>query len=139
MLEKKLSKPAGLSQLYLRNYAANLAGNFIIILLNFFTPLAVYDDWKTFHAKGGWIMIPIIIFTIFTVATGLQYLIQRPISIALRQIRSGKEPDRAVLKTAGRRLLNLPFVLGLANLSLWVVFTSISTVDISFPFSSYTG
>jgi sigma-B regulation protein RsbU (phosphoserine phosphatase) len=123
MMRSHPAKPVRLTGLYLRNYAANLAGNFIIVTLNFFTPLAVYEDWKVFHYQGGWKIIPVIIVVILSLSTGLQHLIQRPISIWLGQISSGKKIDMALQKRAGRRLLNLPFILGLVNLIVWVVFT----------------
>ena len=123
MMRSHPAKPVRLTGLYVRNYAANLAGNIIIVTLNFFTPLAVYEDWKVFHYQGGWIIIPVIIVVILLLSTGLQYFIQRPISIGLRQITSGKKIDMALQKRAGRRLLNLPFIIGLVNLIVWVVFT----------------
>lgn len=123
MMRSHPAKPVRLTGLYLRNYAANLAGNFIIVTLNFFTPLAVYEDWKVFHYQGGWILIPVILVVIFSLSTGLQHLIQRPISIGLGQIASGEKIDMALQKRAERRLLNLPFIMGLVNLIVWVVFT----------------
>jgi sigma-B regulation protein RsbU (phosphoserine phosphatase) len=123
MMETQPSKPTRLTGLYVRNYAANLSGNFIIVTLNFFTPLAVYEDWKAFHYQGGWILIPVILVVIFSLSTGLQHLIQHPISIGLGQITSGEKIDMALQKRAGRRLLNLPFIIGLVNLIVWVVFT----------------
>jgi serine phosphatase RsbU (regulator of sigma subunit) len=56
---------------------------------------------------------------------GLQYLIQRPISIGLRQLFSGKKLDARLLEQAKRRLVNLPSILGLTNLILWIVLTSL--------------
>jgi len=123
MVEEHLSKPDNLMGLYLRNYAANFCGNVIIFVLNFFTPLAVFDHWKEFQSKGGWIMIPVVMMTVFSVATVVQYLIQRPIAVGLRQIRSDQQLDGALWEKAGRRLLNLPSIIGLANLALWVGFT----------------
>jgi len=46
-----------LGGLYIRNYTANLAGNFIIALLNTFTPLEVLRDWQAFLRQGGWIWL----------------------------------------------------------------------------------
>lgn len=68
-------------------------------------------------------MIISFIFIIFLVATLLQYVVQRPISITLRESRSGKELEVELLENARRRLLNLPVVIGLVNLAVWFVFT----------------
>ena len=42
-----------LTGLYIRNLAANLIGNLIIVLLNIFTPLDFLKDWRAFLAGGG--------------------------------------------------------------------------------------
>jgi len=127
MLESSPAKPTHLTGLYVRNFLANFIGNFIVILLNIFTPLAVYENWKAFlwqgGWRGGWITIPIILALVSMFVIGLQSRIQRPISIVLRDIQSGKEPDAALLEKAKRRLVNLPFILGVTNLITWIVLT----------------
>jgi sigma-B regulation protein RsbU (phosphoserine phosphatase) len=121
------SETARLTGLYTRNFFANFAGNCIIIMLNTFTPLAVYDNWKAFLWQkgpvGGWIIIPIVLFIVVWLSFGLQYLIQRPISIGLRQLQSGRQLPAELLEKAKRRLVNLPSILALTNLIMWVVLT----------------
>jgi sigma-B regulation protein RsbU (phosphoserine phosphatase) len=126
-MKKRPFEPARLTGLYLRNFLANFAGNCIIILLNFFTPLAVYENWKAFlwqgDLMGGWIIIPTVLFIVVWLVFGLQYLIQHPISICLRQSQIGNALPAELLETAKRRLVNLPSILGLTNLILWVTLT----------------
>jgi len=127
MMESLPAKPTHLIGLYVRNFLANFIGNFIVILLNIFTPLAVYENWKAFlwqgGWRGGWITIPIILALVSMFVMGLQSRIQRPILIGLRQRQSGNELDAALLEKAKRRLVNLPFILGLTNLITWIVLT----------------
>jgi len=136
-------KPAktSLLGLYLRNIAANLSGNFIIAVLNFYTPLAVFEEWREFLSAGGWVAIPIIIACIALFGIFLQYLVQRPITALLGKIRLTAAPDLALQARARRRLLNLPTILALVNLSMWVVlsavFLPIMYVLINMTFSSF--
>ncbi|MGB5746141.1 MAG: SpoIIE family protein phosphatase [Desulfobacterales bacterium] len=129
MMARPPSKPTRLTGLYVRNFLANFAGNCIIILLNMFTPLAVYENWKAFLWQGGliggWILIPITLVVVVGMVIGIQYLIQRPISIGLRQLHSGEEHLAELLEKAKRRLVNLPSILGLTNLITWIVLTCI--------------
>jgi sigma-B regulation protein RsbU (phosphoserine phosphatase) len=119
--------PARLTNLYVRNFLANFAGNCIIIMLNLFTPLAVYENWKVFLWQSGWnsgwIVIPMALFLVVWTVIGLQYLIQRPISTGLRRLQSGGKLPPDLLEKAKRRLVNLPSILGLTNLILWVILT----------------
>jgi len=129
MMDRPPSKPTRLTSLYVRNFLANFTGNCIIILLNMFTPLAVYENWNAFirqgGALGGWILIPITLVVVVAMVVGMQYLIQRPISIGLQQLQSGKELPAELLEKAKRRLVNLPSILGLTNLITWIVLTCI--------------
>ena len=127
LMETQQSAPARLTSLYVLNFLANFSGNGILIMLNIFTPLAVYENWKAFLRQSGWnsgwIAIPIALFLVVWIVIGLQYLIQRPISISLRQLQSGREPPSDLLENAKRRLVNLPSILALTNLILWVTLT----------------
>ena len=129
MMERPLSKPIRLTGLYVRNFFANFTGNFIVILLNVFTPLAVYENWKAFLWQGGWmggwIHVPVILLFVTMFVVGLQYRIQRPISIGLRQLLSGSELDAELLEKAKRRLVNLPTILWCANFILWFILTCV--------------
>lgn len=127
MMDRPPSNPTRLTGLYVRNFLANFSGNCIIILLNIFTPLAVYDNWKAFMWQGGWvggwIVIPITLVVVVGMVIGMQYLIQRPISIGLQQLQSGEGRPAESLEKAKRRLVNLPSILGLTNLITWIVLT----------------
>ena len=116
------NNPAKISLIgfYLRNLAANIFGNLIIVVLNFFSPLAVYEDWHTFLMEGGWMAIPIIFACIVSIGVLLQFLLQRPLAAHLEMIRSGRQPGADLQTKARRRLLNLPVVLSIVNLSMWI-------------------
>ena len=116
---------SGLIGLYLRNFAANIAGNLTIVLLNLFTPLEVFKDWQSFLKQSGWILLVIALPLIFLTAIVLQYLIQRPISEFYTQFQSGQEIDTDLQQRARRRILNLPLTLGAANLALWIIATAV--------------
>ena len=124
MAQPNSGKPS-LIGLYLRNYAANFSGNLIIVVLNFFTPLTVFEHWRASFPEGGWVLIPIAIGSIFLVVTYVQYRVQRPISELLKKIQFGEKAEPQRQKKAKRRLVNLPFTIGLVNLTLWIVFTAI--------------
>ena len=59
MAESIQARPS-LIGLYIRNYIANFSGNIIIVILNFITPLSVYEDWQDTLSKGHWVVIPMI-------------------------------------------------------------------------------
>ena len=120
-------KPAKTSLIgfYLRNLAANLSGNFIIAVLNQYTPLSFFEEWREFLSGGGWVAIPVIIACIAIFAIILQYMVQRPISALLGKLRLGEEPEAALKTEARRRLLNLPIILALVNISMWTVLSAI--------------
>jgi sigma-B regulation protein RsbU (phosphoserine phosphatase) len=118
------SKPITLKGLYARNYTANIFGNFTIILLNRFTPLDVLKDWQDFiWQQGGILLIPFFMLTVYATAGLMQFFIQRPISLALAQLESGKGIDGNIMRKAKHRLLNLHVILAAANLMLWFFFT----------------
>jgi len=143
MTERPLSKPTRLTGLYVCNFLANFAGNCTIIVLNIFTPLAVYESWKAYlwqgDGLGGWIHIPGALILVVGTVIGLQYRIQRPISIGLQQLDSGEKPDALVLEQARRRLINLPAILWVTNLSVWLVLTALfmplmnALIDMTIP------
>jgi sigma-B regulation protein RsbU (phosphoserine phosphatase) len=126
MVSKPQSLPK-LTGLYIKNLAANLIGNIIIVLLNIVTPLDFLKDWLSFLSGGGWVVIPIFIIAACTIVTILQYLIQRPISRYLTCLGRAEKIQKSVELKAGRRLLNLPVLLGLANLCMWLFLDIILT------------
>jgi len=110
-----------LAGLYLRHIGANLLGNFTVGVLNLFTPLVLLEVQKTLlFPKEGWralvIFLPLVIF----VAAFLQYLIQRPISRVINMSYAGMKIQEDIKEKARRRLLNLPFLLGLASFIMWI-------------------
>ena len=131
MGQKKPAKTS-LVGLYIRNYAANLTGNFIIVLLNIFTPLEVFRDWQAFLRQGGWIWLLFLAPAVILLVGFLQYLVQRPISTLLNQIHNGEEIDTSLQERARRRLLNLPVIIGLVNLSMWIILTALFAPFLSF-------
>ena len=124
MVDTPLPK-SGLIGLYLRNFAANIAGNLTIVLLNVFTPLEVLKDWQSFLWQGGWVLLVIALPLIFLTAFILQYSIQRPISDLYQQIHTAQKIDVGLQQRARTRLLNLPVTLGVANLALWIFATAL--------------
>ena len=121
------SKPSRfpLSGLYVRNYAANFSGNLIIILLNIFTPLEVLKDWQIFLRQGGWVLLVVVLPLVFITAGVLQYLIQRPIAAMLCRLQEGGELVTSLQTFAKRRLLNLPVVIALVNLTMWITVSAL--------------
>ena len=122
----------GLTGLYLRNFAANISGNFIIGILNIFTPLAVFEEWREFLSKGNWIAIPVILAFISLIAVFFQYLIQRPIAAVLKKLQLKEIPEPELHGLARRRLLNLPITLALVNISMWIVLSAVLLPIMSF-------
>ncbi len=110
-----------LTGLYIRNLAANLIGNFTIGLLNILTPLEFLKDWISFISGGGWVVIPFFIASACIIVTVLQASIQRPISRYLAHLQRHQPIGDALRLNARRRLLNLPILLGMTNLGLWLL------------------
>ena len=124
MAESSQVKPP-LIGLYVRNYIANFSGNFIIVLLNFFTPLSVYEDWQDTLSEGHWVVIPIAFVFIFTLVTFLQHLVQQPVSDVLKKIHLKEKPATELQMKARRRLLNLPYIMVLVNVTIWIFLTAL--------------
>ena len=114
-----------LLELYVRNIGANLLGFFIIILLNFFTPLKFFKIQRAFIIEGGWIVILSFYPLVIGLGVFLQYLVQRPIAVILNRIRQGAEIESDLREKAQRRLLNLPFTIGLVNFAMWLAVTTL--------------
>jgi sigma-B regulation protein RsbU (phosphoserine phosphatase) len=124
MVATNLANPR-LTGLYIRNFAANLAGNLIIALLNIFTPTEFFETWQNFVRQSGWILLLTLLPTVFIIAGIGQCLIQRPLAVFLKQIHLGQQQYDSHRKKAERRLLNLPLLLGLLNFTLWVTVSCI--------------
>jgi sigma-B regulation protein RsbU (phosphoserine phosphatase) len=124
MAESLSAKPA-LIGLYLRNFIANFSGNIIIVILNYFTPLAIFEEWRATLTAGFWIAISFALLSVILFVTLLQYLAQRPISSMVKVILLGEKPEGMLKDKAGRRLLNLPFFTAFINVSVWIIFTAL--------------
>lgn len=124
MAEPLSAKPA-LIGLYIRNYIANFSGNIIIVILNFFTPLAIFEEWRATLTAGFWIAISFALLSVVLFVTLLQYLAQRPISSMVKVIHLGAKPEGMLKEKAGRRLLNLSLFIAFINVSVWIIFTAL--------------
>ncbi len=111
--------------LYVRNFIANFSGNVILVILNFFTPLAVFKNWRATLSEGHWVVIPVALMVIVVMVTLLQYLIQRPIHHVLKKTQSNEKPENELQMKARRRLMNLPSVIALINMILWLVLSAL--------------
>ena len=114
-----------LIELYLRNVGANLLGFLIIAVLNLFTPLEFFKIQKAFLLAGGWVVI--LSFYPFVICMGItfQYIVQRPITRTIKRLRRGLKIEVALAEKTRRRLLNLPVIIGLINLSMWIGLTAL--------------
>lgn len=129
-------KPAGgncvFLGLYLRNIAANLFCFAAIVLLNVFTPL---DFFKLrigfFFYQGGWIFFLLFFAIASLLALAAQYVAQRPISRHATALKQNRKIDAALQAKARARLLNLPFIIALIDLSMFVIvpLTVMTTLD----------
>jgi sigma-B regulation protein RsbU (phosphoserine phosphatase) len=114
-----------LLELYGRNIGANLLGFLIIVLLNLFTPVEFFKAQRAFLMAGGWLVILAFYPLVICIGIGLQYSVQRPISQVINFMRHGLEIDSDLAEKASRRLLNLPFIIGLVNFAMWIVLTAL--------------
>jgi adenylate cyclase len=111
--------PVGTSLLglYWRNLISTPLAFLIVLALNVFTPLGFFDEVRAILlAKGAWKLLMLVLSIILAAAGILQYLVQRPIAQAIKDLCSRNVIDQGIRETAQRRLLNLPFILGLLNL-----------------------
>ena len=114
-----------LTELYGRNVGANVMGFLIIALLNLFTPVEFFKVQRAFLLSGGWVVILSFYPVVICIGIGLQYIVQRPITQVINRMRQGLEIDDALAEKAYRRILNLPFIIGLVNFAMWIVLTSL--------------
>lgn len=116
--------------LYMHNLSANLLGFMTIIVLNVFTPIEFFRTQRSIiFLEGGW---PIF-FLFFPLVMGLvclvQFRIQAPLSKSKRRMIHGVEISEQLWKIAKKRLLNLPFIIALVNLVMYVVFPSLISLS----------
>jgi adenylate cyclase len=114
-----------LAGLYLRHIGANLLGNFTVVVLNLFTPLVLLEVQKALlFPKGGWRVLVFFLPLVVSVAAFLQYMIQHPISKVINLSSTGMKIQEDLKEKARRRLLNLPFLLGLVSLVMWITMSA---------------
>jgi len=114
-----------LTELYIRNVGANLLGFLIIALLNLFTPLEFFKIQKAFLLAGGWRVILSFYPLVICIGITLQYIVQRPIAEMINRMRQGLKIEAALEEKARRRILNLPVIIGLVNLAMWIGLTAL--------------
>ena len=103
--------------LYWRNLISTPLAFLIVLALNIFTPLGFFDEVRTILvAKGAWKLLVFVLSLILTMVGILQYLVQRPLAAAMKDLCAGNTIEQTFRETAQRRLLNLPFILGMVNL-----------------------
>ena len=106
---------------YLRNVLANLVGLVTIATLNMFTPLEFFKIMRTLiFLEGHWKLF--FLFFPFVLALGvlLHYRFQAPIQKVASSVVAGEEVPEDLLAKARQRLINLPIVVALMNLGLWI-------------------
>jgi hypothetical protein len=114
-----------LTELYGRNIGANLMGFLIIALLNLFTPVEFFKIQRAFLLAGGWVVILSFYPLVICIGVTLQYLVQRPVTVVINQMRQGLEVESDMLEKGRMRLVNLPFAIGLINFIMWIVLTAL--------------
>jgi sigma-B regulation protein RsbU (phosphoserine phosphatase) len=114
-----------LIELYIRNVGANLLGFLIIVLLNLFTPLEFFKIQRAFLLSGGWVVILSFYPLVICIGITLQYIVQRPITEMINRMRQGLKIEAALEEKARRRILNLPVIIGLVNLAMWIGLTAL--------------
>ena len=108
--------------LYLRNLGASLVGFIIIIMLNVFTPLDFFKIQRAFlFAEGGWTLFFLFIPMALALVILLQIHFQRPITNLSTLLNNEKDIPAALLEKGRQRLLNLPFIIALINLTIYLV------------------
>lgn len=107
---------------------ANLLGLFIIVALNFVTPLEVIKVQRFFiFMEGGWILVGLLWPVALVLALLVQWFLLRPLAV-LRTGFAGEWGRRALTRQeerAMRRVLNLPGLTALGNLLVWIVTPSL--------------
>jgi len=117
----KKADRTGLGGLYLLHLIANLIGFGTVLLLDFATPIHVIKVQKTFlFTVGGWVVLALFPGLVFLLNYCLQYLVQRPISKAIKRIHTGEGIHEDLHIKAKRRLLNLPFIIVGLDLLIWI-------------------
>ncbi len=108
--------------LYLRNVIASLLGFAIILLLNFFTPMTSSWLHRALVASGNGIQCLLGLFPLILVIIAIfQYRFQRPVFNFLTMHIQGENPTSFDEEDIRRRLLNLPMLLAVTNLMVYIL------------------
>ena len=108
--------------LYLRNIVANLLGFAIILLLNFFTPMT--SNWlhRVLFVSGDGVQYLLGLFPLILVIIAIfQYQFQCPVCNFLTMRTRGEATAAYDEEAIRRRLLNLPMILALTNLMVYIL------------------
>jgi adenylate cyclase len=117
-------------------------GVLAVFLLNASTPIDFIRDRLTIliQQTGLDLVVAVldrlvILLGITAVASGLSalamHLILRPVSRCLGMLKAGGEPPAEWVKQAGRRLINLPFIMIGVNVGMWIVLPLIFFISAS--------
>jgi len=124
-------KKTYLTGLYLCNLGASLIGDMTVWVLNIFTPLEFFKVLRAFFKEdGGWIIF-VLLLLVLLIAGLSQYFIQRPLLKVINKYHAGEDIQEGLKQKAKTRLMNLPFLLALLTLSMWIGVSALAVV--SFP------
>jgi sigma-B regulation protein RsbU (phosphoserine phosphatase) len=115
-----------LLNLYLINAGANILGSLIVGVLNLLTPTEFFKLWRSFIVDDGWIYLLMMYPVIIAIGAGLQYIVQRPLTQYFDSTKSKAADKPNLFRRARRRLLLLPILISLLNVSMW---TGLSLLD----------
>jgi len=106
---------------YVRNLGANLLGFTVIAILNSFTPLEFFRMQRAFiFTEGGWKQFFFFYPLVLLLVGLLQYRSQNPVH-RFFAFRSPDEPlDPVLEEKARRRTLNLPLIIALTNVAVYL-------------------
>ena len=127
MVEKNHHKRL-LLNLYLINAGANMIGSLIVGGLNLLTPTEFFKLWRSYIVGDGWIYILMMYPIIIAIGAGLQYIAQKPLKNYFDSAKSKGLDETNLFRRARRRLLLLPPMISLLNISMW---TGLSLLDTS--------
>lgn len=106
---------------YVRNMGANLLGFVVIAILNYFTPLEFFRMQRTFiFTEGGWKMFFLFYPLVLLLVGLLQYRAQYPLLKFFSPALSDQPVNPVLKEKARRRLLNLPLIIALMNVVVYV-------------------
>ena len=118
--------------LYLRNLGANLFSFAAIMLLNAFTPLNFFKlRIDFFLLQGGWAILLLFFMAASLLVLALQYWFQLPIVRMAAALNQNHGIGTVLQDKARARLLNLPFIIAVIDLSMFVIvpLTVMTTLD----------